>query len=63
LARHKVSIASVIQPEAPDDHDGASVPLVIMTHTVATGSFQAAFAEIDRLSSVCSPGAYFPVAD
>ncbi|MFL5240955.1 MAG: homoserine dehydrogenase [Gemmataceae bacterium] len=63
LARHKVSIASVIQPEAPDDHDGASVPLVIMTHTVATGSFQAAFAEIDRLTSVCSPGAYFPVAD
>jgi homoserine dehydrogenase len=63
LARHKVSIASVIQPEAPDDHEGASVPLVIMTHTVATGSFQAAFAEIDRLSCVSSPGAYFPVAD
>jgi len=63
LARHKVSIASVIQPEAPDDHDGASVPLVIMTHTVPTGSFQAAFAEIDRLSCVSSPGAYFPVAD
>jgi homoserine dehydrogenase len=63
LAKHKVSIASVIQPEAPEDHVDKSIPLVIMTHTVATGSFQAAFAEMNRLACVATPGAYFPVAD
>jgi homoserine dehydrogenase len=63
LARHQVSIASVAQPEAPDDHQGNSVPLVIMTHTIGTASFQAAFAEISRLACVHPLSAYFPVGD
>jgi homoserine dehydrogenase len=63
LARHQVSIASVSQPEAPDDHEGDSVPLVILTHTIATGDFQAAFDEIGRLACVHPPGAYYPVGD
>jgi homoserine dehydrogenase len=63
LADHHISIASVIQPEAPEDHESNSVPLVIMTHTVATGPFRDAFAEIGRQGFVLGPGAYYPVAD
>jgi homoserine dehydrogenase len=63
LARHQVSIASVAQPEAPDDHEGNTVPLVIMTHSIATSSFLAAFAEINHLACIQPPSAYFPVGD
>jgi homoserine dehydrogenase len=63
LARHQVSIASVSQPEAPEDHREETVPLVILTHTITTGDFQAAFEEINRLSCVHPPGAYYTVAD
>ena len=50
LAQHQISISSVIQHEALDEHEGDTVPLVIMTHTALTGSFRAAVAEIDRLT-------------
>ena len=63
LAGHEISISSVIQHEALDDHEGDTVPLVIMTHTARTGSFREAVAEIDRLPSVTAPGVYYPVAD
>jgi homoserine dehydrogenase len=63
LAEHQISIASVIQHEAPEDHEGDTVPLVIMTHTAITGSFQTALAEIDRLHYVAAPSVYYPVAD
>ena len=62
LARHQISIASVIQPESPDDADGA-VTLVIMTHTALTGAFREALAEIDQLTCVTARSVYFPVAD
>jgi homoserine dehydrogenase len=63
LARQQISISSVIQHEALEDHEGSPVPLVIMTHTARTGSFRAAVAEMERLKSVVAPGVYFPVAD
>jgi homoserine dehydrogenase len=63
LAQHQISISSVIQHEAFDDHEGDTVPLVIMTHTAQTGSFRAAVAEIDRLECVTAPSVYYPVAD
>jgi len=63
LANHQISIASVIQHEAPEDHEGDTVPLVIMTHTALTGDFRSALAGIDRLSSVEAPSVYYPVAD
>jgi homoserine dehydrogenase len=63
LADHQISIASVIQHEALDEHEGDTVPLVIMTHTAATGSFRDAVTEIDRLSCVTAPSVYYPVAD
>jgi len=63
LAQHQISIASVIQHEAPEDHEGGRVPLVIMTHTALTGAFRAAVAELDHLSCVAPPSVYYPVGD
>src|SRR5262249_50052763 len=63
LAQHHISISSVIQHEALEEHEGDTVPLVIMTHTVQTGDFRAAAAEIDRLGCETAPGVHFPVAD
>ena len=65
LANHKISISSVIQHEALDHADAETeiVPLIIMTHTVATGDFLAALAEIDRLTSVRPASVYYPVGD
>jgi homoserine dehydrogenase len=63
LADHQISISSVIQHEALDEHEGDVVPLVIMTHTALTGSFRTALAEIDRLGCVAAPSVYYPVAD
>ena len=63
LAQQQISISSVIQHEAQDEHEGDTVPLVIMTHTAQTGSFRAAAAGIDRLGCVTAPSVYYPVAD
>jgi len=65
LAEHHISISSVIQHEAIEhaDEDTEIVPLIIMTHTAATGSFLAACAGIDRLACVRPPSVYFPVGD
>jgi homoserine dehydrogenase len=63
LAQHEISISSVIQHEAINEHEGDTVPLVIMTHTALTGNFRAAVIEMDRLGCVTAPGVYYPVAD
>jgi homoserine dehydrogenase len=63
LAQHQISISSVIQHEALEEHEGGIVPLVIMTHTALTGAFRDAVAEIDRLDCVAAPSVYYPVAD
>jgi homoserine dehydrogenase len=63
LAQHQISISSVIQHEAPEEHEGEKVVLVIMTHTAQTGSFRQALATIDRLASVVPPSVYYPVGD
>jgi homoserine dehydrogenase len=63
LARQEISISSVIQHEALDEHEGDTVPLVIMTHTALTGNFRAALAGIDSMGCVTAPSVYFPVAD
>jgi homoserine dehydrogenase len=63
LANHKISISSVIQHEAFDGPEGEVVPLIIMTHTATTGSFEATLAEIDRLECVTAPGVYYHVGD
>ncbi len=60
---HQISIASVIQHEAPDEHGGDAVQLVIMTHTALTGAFRSAAADMERLGCVAAPAVYYPVAD
>jgi homoserine dehydrogenase len=63
LADEQVSISSVIQHEALDEHEGDIVPLVILTHTALTGRFRAAAEHISRLCGVTAPSVYFSVAD
>jgi homoserine dehydrogenase len=63
LAMHHISIASVIQHEAPEEVEGGRVHLVIMTHTAKTGDFRAAVTDLDRLDSVAPPSIYYPVGD
>ncbi|MGE5192149.1 MAG: homoserine dehydrogenase [Deltaproteobacteria bacterium] len=68
LGRNDISIASVIQHEAPESAAGENgakrtVPLVIMTHRTSTGNLQAAEAELARLTSITPPHVRMPVAD
>jgi homoserine dehydrogenase len=63
LAAQGISIASVIQHEALEEHQGQVVPLVIMTHYVETGLFRQALAKIDELDGVVPPGVYYSVDD
>ncbi len=67
LGRHGISLATVIQPEAPEvDLDSTSVPivpLIIMTHRTTAGSLAAAERDLDRLVSVRSPRMVLAVAD
>jgi len=63
LAEQRISIASVIQHEAPDEEEGQKVHLVIMTHTAATGAFRSAVARLNGLGHVSGPAAYYPVGD
>jgi homoserine dehydrogenase len=63
LADHRISIASVIQHEAPDESTAQRVQLVIMTHTAATGDFRNAIARIDQLPCTEGPGVFYPVGD
>jgi homoserine dehydrogenase len=51
LARHQISIASVIQHEREEESHGA-VPLVIMTHVATEGAMTAAIDEMIKLRSV-----------
>jgi len=63
LAQRHISISSVIQHEALDEQEGASVPLVLMTHTTVTVDVGATVAEIDRQPFIKAPSVYYPVAD
>ncbi len=55
LAKHSISIASVIQHEPSDENGVSMVPLVIMTHRGVEGAARNAIAEIDQLDRVRSP--------
>jgi homoserine dehydrogenase len=68
LGRNGISIASVIQHEAPEPEDAASsgppiVPLVIMTHRTHEGRVRAARTELEQLSSLREPRICMPVSD
>ena len=51
LGSFGISIASVIQHETAEEHQG-SVPLVIMTHTATEGCMTQALEQIGKLGCV-----------
>lgn len=68
LGQHGISIASVIQHEAPEpaanvDGGKSFVPLVIMTHRTAAGNIDQARAELTKFPSLRAPLVQFPVAN
>ncbi|MFN0068195.1 MAG: homoserine dehydrogenase [Limisphaerales bacterium] len=58
LARARIGISSVIQPEG---HEGAHVPLVLMLHDAPRAAMHRALEQIRRLPSVGGQPALFPV--
>ncbi len=67
LGRHGISLASVVQPEAPE-HEATSksipvVPLIIMTHKTTAGQIAAADGELGQLGSIRQPHVILAVAD
>ncbi len=66
LGRNAISLATVIQPEAPEVEGGTpapAVPLIIMTHRTSSGSLQKARDELSRLTSVREPLIILAVSD
>ena len=63
LANEEVSIASVIQHEALEEHEGEVVPLVIMTHLAVESAVRSALDEIDGLDVVRPPSVCLGVED
>ncbi len=66
LGDHQISIASLVQHEAPEvdpSEDYPIVPLVIMTHRTTEGRFQAASRELDELKCIRAPFVRMPVND
>ena len=65
LGRHEISIATIIQHEAPepDRQPDATVPLIFMTHRTTEGKVRAAEAEFETLSCLRPPLVRLPVAD
>jgi homoserine dehydrogenase len=62
LAKHDISIASVIQHESGTAHQ-SPVPLVIMTHEASEGAARAATGEIESLAAVTGPVVRLRVKD
>ena len=63
LADEEISIATVIQHESQEEHPGAVVPLVILTHYAETGRFRTALNKLNQLAGVVSPGVSYSVDD
>jgi homoserine dehydrogenase len=63
LAEQGISISSVIQHEAREDHPEQLVPLVIMTHYAETGRFRAAVKVIDTHPALGEKVVAYPVDD
>jgi homoserine dehydrogenase len=68
LGRAGISLASVIQHEAPEieetsDAAAPLVPLVIMTHRTREGQLRSAAEKLDALDSIRTPWVCMPVSD
>lgn len=66
LGKQGISLASVIQPEAPEIAEGTevpTVPLIIMTHRTTTGQLAAAERDLAQLTTVRPNRTVLAVAD
>ena len=67
LGRHQISLASIIQHEAPELDESEApqsvVPVVVMTHRTRRGQILKAQSELNRLDSLRPPLTVLPVAD
>jgi len=63
LGRNGISLASIIQHEAPEDAEESIVSLVVMTHRTSHGRLRTADRELNALDSVRGPWIRMPVAD
>jgi homoserine dehydrogenase len=68
LGRHGISLASIIQSEAPEVGETENevnpvVPVVVMTHCTTEGKLRAADADLAKLDSLRPPNVRMPVAD
>jgi homoserine dehydrogenase len=68
LGRHGISLASIIQSEAPEVGETGNgeelvVPVVVMTHNTTEGKLRAADADLKKLDSLRPPNVRMPVAD
>jgi homoserine dehydrogenase len=63
LAKHQISIASIIQHEAEGENTNGKVQLVIMTHLSKCGKFRVAAQELDFLDCVSGKAVHYPVED
>lgn len=63
LGRHGISLASIIQHEAPENAEESIVPLVVMTHRTTHGTLRAADIELRKLASLRGSWVSLPVAD
>ncbi|MEZ5940979.1 MAG: homoserine dehydrogenase [Planctomycetaceae bacterium] len=68
LGRNEISLASIIQKEAPETDELATgaypiVPLMFMTHRTREGLIRKAAEELKELSCVTTPWVCLPVAD
>ena len=68
LGRHQISLASIIQHEAPERDEKTPgphpvVPVVVMTHRTRRGQIQKAQSELNQLDSLRPPLTVLAVAD
>jgi homoserine dehydrogenase len=67
LGRNRISLASIIQHEAPEEDDADKglppVPVVVMTHRTTEGQLRSAETELDGLTSLRPPRVRMAVAD
>lgn len=68
LGRHEISLASIIQHEAPEVDSQIPaprpiVPVVVMTHRTKRGRIQKASVELNKLKTLRSPLTALPVSD
>jgi homoserine dehydrogenase len=68
LGRHQISLASIIQHEAPEPDEKTPgpdpvVPVVVMTHRTKRGQIQKAQTALNQLDSLRPPLTVLAVAD